>query len=115
MQALRRKPAAKTRQGDYGRRATPASGDRSAAREGAYHRVSVSGGSLWTVRKNDACAAARRDRGTIWTATDGVGSLLDGSLPLAATVSRSDAGRCVRHRDQFGKYPESLGRSQPGG
>src|ERR1035438_2913762 len=115
MRTLRWKPAAKAGWGDYGGGTAAASGDRSAASEGAHHRVSVSERGLWTVRKDDACAAARGDRRTIWTATDGAGRLLDGSLPFAAAAGGSDAGRCIRHRDQLGDYPESLGRSQPGG
>src|ERR1035438_10210235 len=115
MRTLRGKPPAKARSGDYGGRAAAASGDRSAASKGAHHRVPVSERGLWTVRKDDACAAARGDRGTIWTAIDGAGGLLDGSLPLTAAAGGSDAGRCGRHRDQFGEYPEGLGRGQPGG
>src|ERR1019366_3961451 len=115
MPALRREPAAKARPGAYGRGAAAASGDRRASGEGAPPRVSVSQRGLWALRKGDAGAAARGDQRGLWTAGDGADRLLDGSLPVAAAAGGSHAGRCAGHRDQFGEYPESLGRSQPGG
>src|ERR1019366_1030691 len=115
MPALRREPAAKARPGAYGRGAAGGSGDRSASGEGAPHRVSVSQRGLWALRKGDAGAAARGDQRGLWTAVDGADRLLEGSLPVAAAAGGSHAGRCAGHRDQFGEYPESLGRSQPGG
>src|ERR1017187_1391732 len=115
MPALRREPAAKARPGAYGRGAAAASGARRASGEGAPHRVSVSQRGLWALRKGDAGAAARGDQRGLWTAVDGADRLLDGSLPVAAAAGGSHAGRCAGYRDQFGEYPESLGRSQPGG
>jgi Transposase IS66 family len=47
MRSLRRKAAAKARQGEYRRRSAAASGNRGATGEGAYHRISVSERSLW--------------------------------------------------------------------
>src|ERR1019366_7379017 len=115
MPALRREPAAKARPGAYGRGAAGGSGDRSASGEGAPHRVSVSQRGLWALRKGDAGAAARGDQRGLWTAVDGADRLLEGSLPVAAAAGGSHAGRGAGPRDQFGEYPESLGRSQPGG
>src|ERR1019366_9973350 len=115
MRALRRKPAAKARQSDYGGRAAAASGDRSTPGEGTHHRVSVSERGLWALRQGHARAVARGDPRGLWTAIDGADRLLDSRLPAAAAAGGSDAGRWAGHRDQFGQYPESLGRSQPGG
>src|SRR5664280_1603175 len=115
MRALRRKSAARAQPGDYARRAAAASGDRGAPGEGPRHRVSVSERGLWRLRKGLARAAARGDQRGFWTAIDGVDRLLDGRLSAAAAAGGSHAGRRAGHPAQFGEYPESLGRSQPGG
>src|ERR1035437_8316449 len=115
MRALRRKSAARAQPGDYARRAAAASGDRGAPGEGPRHRVSVSERGLWRLRKGLARAAARGDQRGFWTAIDGADRLLDGRLSAAAAAGGSHAGRRAGHPDQFGEYPESLGRSQPGG
>src|SRR5215469_5674321 len=65
--------------------------------------------------KTTRASLPKQIRGELWTAVDRADRLLDRGLPPAPAAGGSHAGRCAGHRDQSGKHPEGLGRSQSSG
>ena len=88
---LRRQAAPKSAHRADARRTAAASGYRTAADPAAHHRVSIPRRGVWPLRKDYACATARGDRRTVWTAIGGADRLSDGGLPLTSARGGSPA------------------------